>query len=110
MKNEIHCDVYRSSRKENLYIYVTKEEGLDRVPAELLAQFGEPEIALSFMLTSDRQLAKEDPERVLINLNNQGYHLQLPPAALGGQGPANAVPASEGSCSTAPVVRRPLKE
>ncbi len=77
---EIVCDVYKSSKKENLYIYVVSDDGLSRVPEELLAQFGNPEKALTFTLTKDRSLAKEDPETVITNLNEQGYHLQLPPA------------------------------
>ena len=49
-----------------------------QMPDELLAQFGEPEKALSFTLTQERDLAKEDPVQVLQNLLQQGYHLQLP--------------------------------
>lgn len=77
---EIPCDVYRSEKKENLYLYVPAEEGFDRVPEALLEQFGPRELALSFVLSADRSLAKEDPQLVLENLQNQGYHLQLPPA------------------------------
>lgn len=80
MSSEITCDVYKSSKKEDLYLYVDAEEGLERVPAELLAQFGDAEKTLSFALSADRKLAREDPEAVLVNLKNQGYHLQLPPA------------------------------
>lgn len=76
----ILCDVYRSSRKENLYLYVRADEGLTRVPEDLLAQFGDAEKALSFELTADRKLAREDPERVIASLEENGYHLQLPPA------------------------------
>ena len=74
------CDVYRSSTKENLYIYVIAGDGLSKVPKELLDQFGEPEKALSFTLTKNRTLAKEDPQLVLKDLSEQGFHLQLPPA------------------------------
>jgi uncharacterized protein YcgL (UPF0745 family) len=77
---QIICDVYRSSTKENLYIYVVAEDGLSKVPKDLLSQFGEPVKAMSFTLTEDRSLAKEDPEKVLQNLNEQGFHVQLPPA------------------------------
>lgn len=76
----IQCDVYRSSKKENLYLYVAAEEGLKRVPDELLTQFGEPEKTLSFELTQDRQLAKEDAPTVIANIQEKGFHLQLPPA------------------------------
>ena len=77
---QVICDVYRSSTKENLYIYVTAEDGLSKVPKDLLSQFGEPEKALSFTLTENRSLAKEDRHKILQNLNEQGFHIQLPPA------------------------------
>lgn len=77
---EIECDVYKTEKKENLYLYVPAEQGMSRVPEDLLSQFGEPEKALSFTLTEDKALAKEDPALVLKNLQEQGYHLQLPPA------------------------------
>ena len=75
---EVECDVYRSAKKEYLYLFVPADEGMASVPDELLALFGEPEKALSFTLTQERDLAKEDPVQVLQNLLQQGYHLQLP--------------------------------
>ena len=75
---EVECDVYRSVKKEYLYLFVPADEGMAGVPDELLAQFGEPEKALSFTLSQERDLAKEDPVQVLQNLLQQGYHLQLP--------------------------------
>jgi uncharacterized protein YcgL (UPF0745 family) len=77
---KILCDVYRSSRKDFLYLYVTADDGLERVPDELMKQFGEPEKTLSFELTADRTLAREDPVKIMANLQEKGYHLQLPPA------------------------------
>jgi uncharacterized protein YcgL (UPF0745 family) len=77
---KVYCDVYKSEEKEDIYLYVDHAEGLDKVPEGLLQQFGELKIALSFILTESRALAKEDPKRVLQNLLDQGYHLQLPPA------------------------------
>ncbi len=76
----MECDVYKSVKKENYYLYVESGEGLDRVPEALLKQFGEVEKALTFELTPDRRLAREDAEQVISNLQSQGYHLQLPPA------------------------------
>ena len=77
---KILCDVYRSSRKDLLYLYVNADEGFERVPDELMKQFGEPEKTLSFELTVDRPLAREDPAKVMANIQEKGYHLQLPPA------------------------------
>ena len=77
---EIQCDVYKSLKKENLYLYVPTSDGLERVPESLMNKFGSYELALTFALSESRNLAREDPSVVLKNLQDQGYHLQLPPA------------------------------
>ncbi|MEL7044263.1 MAG: YcgL domain-containing protein [Pseudomonadota bacterium] len=74
------CEVFRSPRREGLYLYVKREEGLDRVPAALLDHFGEPESALVFRLTADRRMARANAADVLRALENPGYYLQMPPA------------------------------
>ena len=40
-----------------MYLYVIREDGLDRVPELLLERFDDPELALSFKLTPSRKLA-----------------------------------------------------
>ena len=76
----VECDVYKSLTKESYFLYVMAGEGLGSVPSELMTQFGEAELTLTFTLSKDRKLAKEDAEIVLANLHEQGYHLQLPAA------------------------------
>lgn len=76
---KMFCDVYKGTKREGLYIYVNRDEGLDRVPQDLMKKFGEPSLALSFVLTAERRLAKEDPEKVLAAINDNGFYLQLPP-------------------------------
>ncbi len=71
--------VYRTRRRRDLFLIVSEDDGLSRVPDALLQTFGEPEQSLSFELTPDRKLAREDPELVLRHLTDDGYHLQLPP-------------------------------
>ncbi|MDH5737005.1 MAG: YcgL domain-containing protein [Gammaproteobacteria bacterium] len=77
-QSERICDVYRSPNKADLYLYVDRAEGFERVPEALLMQFGEPQLALSFVLTPERKLARENPLQVLENLASQGFHLQMP--------------------------------
>ena len=77
------CDIYRSPNQPEMYIYVTKRDGLKRVPEELLSLFGQPEFSLTLVLTPDRKLRSEDAQKVLTNLDLQGYHLQMPPSTLG---------------------------
>ncbi len=73
------CDVYKGSKKNNIYLYVDHDIGLSNVPEELLEQFGEIELALSFKLSEMRSLAKENPAQVLASLTERGYFMQLPP-------------------------------
>ncbi len=75
----IACDVYKSVKKANYYLYVPADKGLEQVPEALLQQFGEMALALHLELSEDRRLAREDPVVVMANLREQGYHLQLPP-------------------------------
>ena len=75
------CQVYRSPRKEQMYLYVEKQAGLTRVPATLLQQFGEPEPVMLLHLDGKRSLARADADKVVDQINEQGYYLQMPPTA-----------------------------
>ncbi len=72
------CCVYKSLKKQDLYLYVAKQDGLARVPEALLSYFGEPEWVLDLDLRPDGKLAREDPAEVLKNLRENGFHLQMP--------------------------------
>lgn len=73
------CSIYRSTRKNEMYLYVLRADALARVPEPLLSAFGTPIHAFDMVLTPERVLAREDITKVLENLDNQGYHLQMPP-------------------------------
>lgn len=74
------CSIYRSPKKNEMYLYVLKSDALGRVPEGLLTAFGKPQHAFDLVLSPERALAREDITKVLENLDNQGYHLQMPPA------------------------------
>lgn len=74
------CSIYKSPRKDGMYLYVEKRDALKRVPEGLIAAFGAPQLAFEMVLTPERQLAREDITKVLANIEKQGYHLQMPPA------------------------------
>ncbi|ARN75882.1 YcgL domain-containing protein [Oceanicoccus sagamiensis] len=73
------CTIYRSSKHEGMYLYVDKQDDLQRVPAALLKRFGKPEQAMTLVLTPERVLARVDIEKVLTGLEEQGFFLQMPP-------------------------------
>jgi uncharacterized protein YcgL (UPF0745 family) len=73
------CSIYRSSKHEGMYLYVDKSEDMERVPAQLLKRFGKPEFAMALLLHAERELARVDVQKVLLEIEAQGFFLQIPP-------------------------------
>jgi uncharacterized protein YcgL (UPF0745 family) len=73
------CSVVRSSLKDFTYIYLLAGRDYEDLPVSLKKVFGEPEFVMELELTPERKLAYEDVNLVIHNLDEQGYHLQMPP-------------------------------
>ncbi|HIA08899.1 MAG TPA: YcgL domain-containing protein [Chromatiaceae bacterium] len=73
------CWIYRSSKKNEMYLYVVSEHKLQELPAELMRRFGEPQFVMQLDLNLDRSLARADVATVIDNLQDKGFHLQMPP-------------------------------
>lgn len=73
------CAIYRSKKKEGMYLYVSKRDEFDRVPESLLQMFGKPEFSMFFNLTGGKSLLRAKNEDVMQLLEEQGYYLQMPP-------------------------------
>lgn len=74
------CQVFKSARREEMYLYVDKARGLEDVPDTLLAQFGEPRPVMTLLLTPERNLARAQAAEVLEKIASQGFYLQMPPS------------------------------
>lgn len=75
------CQVFRSSRKQEMYLYVDKSRGLQDIPDALMAQFGEPTLVMVLLLTPEKKLARANVAAVLDDIKEQGFYLQMPPTA-----------------------------
>lgn len=73
---------YKSAKKDELYLFVPKEDGLDKLSDELLVMFGEPQHVIDFELTEKRKLARVDAEEVKKALEAKGYFMQMPPSEI----------------------------
>lgn len=73
------CVIYRSSRREQTYLYVEKKDDFSRVPASLMQSFGQPQLTMILPLDGRKKLAGADLEKVKEALSSQGYYLQMPP-------------------------------
>jgi uncharacterized protein YcgL (UPF0745 family) len=72
--------IYKSSRKAELYIYITQKDDFSNVPQALYDSMGkEPIFVMEIELTPERKLARENVDTVISNLETQGFHLQIPP-------------------------------
>ena len=73
------CSVFKSSRKDEMYLYVDKRDQLNRVPEPLLEMFGAALHVMDMPLTEKRELARVDTAKVLSEIDEKGFFLQMPP-------------------------------
>lgn len=63
-----------------MYIYVKRDDAMERVPAPLLEMFGKAEKTMTLVVTAEKKFANFTGERLLEVLEDKGFYLQLPPA------------------------------
>jgi len=74
------CWIYKSPKKDEMYLYLAKEDDFDAVPELLMARFGAPAtLVMELELHPKRRLARANVKKVLKELAEEGYYLQMPP-------------------------------
>ncbi|AGQ31506.1 YcgL domain [Serratia liquefaciens] len=73
------CVIYRSSKRDQTYLYVEKKDDFSRVPEDLMKSFGTPQLAMVLSLEGREKLASADIEKVKEALKEEGFYLQVPP-------------------------------
>ena len=61
-----------------MYLYVDKQQALGQVPEALLQMFGAPELAMTLLLTPEKKLARNNAQKIMEQIENQGFYLQMP--------------------------------
>ena len=74
----MQCAIYKSRRKQDTYLYLAAKDDFACVPESLLKLLGEPVHVMDLKLSPERKLALEDTAEVLRNLQERGWHLQMP--------------------------------
>lgn len=74
----MYCAIYKSCKKQDTYLYMASKDDFSRVPATLLALLGNPVYVMEIELNAERRLAQEDVLEVIRNLQERGWHLQMP--------------------------------
>jgi uncharacterized protein len=75
------CAIYKSSKKDETYLYVPGRDDFSKVPKALMTTFGAPVFLMIMPLKEGRKLARMELSKLRNELTNKGYYLQLPPPA-----------------------------
>ena len=78
MKREI-IRIYRSKKSPETYLYISKKRSYDDLPEALRKLFGLPVLVMDMLLTEDKKLARADAAKVLSEIDEKGFYLQMPP-------------------------------
>ena len=85
MNSTTACWIYKGVKRDEMYLYVDREDDFERVPPALLSAMGDLELVMRLELNPNRQLARADVQRVIEELNQQGFYLQMPPVTEPGR-------------------------
>lgn len=72
------CAIYKSKKKDGMYLYVAKRDHFDDVPDALQQVFGTPIFVMLFNLAGNKPLAQADKQDVLKQIQQNGFYLQMP--------------------------------
>jgi uncharacterized protein YcgL (UPF0745 family) len=71
--------IFRSTKRDEAYLYVDKLQGLEVVPDALMHAFGKPEHVMDMLLRPGLSLARVHVDQVLEAVQAKGFYLQMPP-------------------------------
>lgn len=80
MSEKILCEIHKSLKRDEMYLYVNRLDGYSRVPEALLESLGKTALVTTLALTAERKLARADAAKVLEAIRDKGYYLQMPPS------------------------------
>lgn len=75
------CQIYKSEKNHEMYLYVDKKQGLESVPDALLGRFGKPLTLMVLLLEPGKKLARANIDEVMSQILENGFYLQMPPTA-----------------------------
>jgi len=81
-KAQLNVDIYRSSQKEGMYLFLEQGASLEQVPEVLKKQFARAELTMSLLLTPEKKLSRANAAKVMTSIEEQGFYLQMPPGPV----------------------------
>jgi uncharacterized protein YcgL (UPF0745 family) len=78
----MRCFIYKSSKKDELYLYLLEKDNFSNLPPVLLDSIGAPLFVMEIELTPKRKLARADSGLVMRQLQERGFFVQMPPTKI----------------------------
>jgi uncharacterized protein len=78
----MQCFIYKSLKREELYLYLANLDDFSCVPDALLQSFGRLAFVMELQLTPERKLARENAVKVMNSIQSKGFFIQLPPTLI----------------------------
>lgn len=75
---KIKCDVYKSVKKDETYVFIPTSASLSELPDELLKVLGQAEMIMALELTAEKKMARGTASVIMESIEEQGFHLQMP--------------------------------
>ena len=70
--------IYKSSKKQDSYLYIEQEDDFSRLPEILISALGKLDLVMTLDLSSQKKLARADIKQVISALQQDGFYLQMP--------------------------------
>ena len=70
--------IYKSSKKQDSYLYIEQEDDFSRLPEILISALGKLDLVMTLDLNSQKKLARADIKQVISALQQDGFYLQMP--------------------------------
>lgn len=77
-KTEIECEVHKSLKKDETYIFIESTSSLSELPDTLTKVLGKTELVMTLNLTPDKIMARGTAAEIMLSIEQQGFHLQMP--------------------------------
>lgn len=83
MSERQFVSVFRSSKKNDTYIFVRRGQNWDDLPEALRSIFGAPVHSMDLIMTADKKLARTTGKQVLDSIEEKDFYLQMPEEQAG---------------------------
>ncbi|VEI45508.1 YcgL domain [Actinobacillus equuli] len=67
------CAIYKSPKREGMFLYVAKRDQFDSVPEELRQMFGKPQFVMLFNLNGEKQLKRSKTKKFCKRFKHKAF-------------------------------------